>query len=158
MPSDVLRFPSDEFPTLPSISLALPINWSGAQVSGTLLAAHKNVDEGEFASNVIVRSQRVGSEVDLPAAARIVDEGISGLQDVQEIGKWLVKSGRLEGYATEFAFRDEQAGTLAQSWRVFVVAQGRVADLVEVVGSVSPARKDDFMDLRKILDSIEITI
>lgn len=158
MSSDVIQFPSNEFPAIPSISLALPMNWSGVQVPATLLAAQKKVDEGEFASNVIVRSQRVASAVDLPDAARIVDEGIAGLQDVQEIGRWLVKSAQVEGYATEFAFRDDQAGTLAQAWRVFVVKQGEIADIVEVVGSVSPARKEDFMELRKIMDSIEIRI
>ena len=155
---ETIKYPSAMFPGPSRITLQLPEGWQGVAVPSTLIAAERTVPPGEFISNVIVRSQRVGPGVTLRRAAEIADEGIDGLTDVEDIGRWLVKSDSLEGYAREFAYRDATAGTLAQAWRVFVVNYQTVTDLIEVVGSVVPSRSDDFSEVRAILDSVQIEV
>lgn len=152
-----IGFPSARYPGAPEVSLSLPASWEGAFTAGTLLSARRITGPGEFIANVAVRWQRVGAELDLPHAAKLVDAGVEDLADVQDIGRWLVTSGELRGYAREFSFRDPQAGVVAQAWRVFVVGRGEVADLVEVVGTVGVAQTEVFAQVRQILDSVSIT-
>ncbi|SDP02178.1 hypothetical protein SAMN04515671_2697 [Nakamurella panacisegetis] len=153
MSNSTIRFPSEDFPALPAVSLVLPEEWSGVVVPATVLAAHRRVDEGQFVSNVIVRTQRVENTVDLQTAAAIVDEGVASLADVQDIGRAIIETAGRNGYAREFAFRHAEAGTLAQSWRIFVVEHDGVTDLVELVGTVSPARTLDLAEIRSIMDT-----
>ena len=87
MTSEIIQFPSAAFPALPTISLALPKYWTSAIIPATLLAAERTVAEGEFRANVVVRSQRVGADVDSREAARIVDESTLTLPEFEEIGQ-----------------------------------------------------------------------
>jgi hypothetical protein len=156
MSNSTIRFPSEDFPALPTVSLALPAEWSGVVVPATVLAAHRNVDAGQFVSNIIVRTQRMENTVDLKAAAGIVDAGVASLAEVQDIGRWLIETAGRPCYAREFAYRHPEAGTLAQSWRIFVVEHDGVTDLVELVGTVAPARTVDLAEIRSIMDTAEI--
>lgn len=154
--SETIRFPSDEFPAWPAITLSLLADWSGAQVPSTLMAARRVVDEGQFMSNVIVRAQRVGHDVDLAAAAKVVDDGVAQLDQVQDIGRWLVETDGRQTYSREFAFLHPQVGTVGQAWRIFVVKHDGVTDLIELVGTVAAARTADLAEVRTIMDSVEI--
>jgi hypothetical protein len=154
--SDRIEFPSVRYPAVPAVSLALPPTWEGAHTPGTLLSARRVTPPGEFIANVVVRWQRVEAELDLPQAAKLVDDGVAGLTEVEDIGRWLVTSGELRGYAREFSFRDAAAGVLAQAWRVFRIPQGEVADLFEVVGTVGAGQTEEFLQVRTILDSVQI--
>jgi hypothetical protein len=154
--SESIRFPSEEFPSWPAIALALPEHWSGVQVASTLMAARRAVPEGQFMSNVIVRAQRVGGDVDLEAAAKVVDDGVAQLEEVEHIGRWLIETDGRQAYAREFAYRNPQVGTVGQAWRIFVVEHDGVVDLVELVGTVSAARTGDLAEVRAIMDSVEI--
>ncbi len=157
MTNETIRFPSESFPALPGISLTLPDLWSGTLVPATLLAAHRQVDEGQFISNVIVRTQRVAQSVDLAAAATIVDNGIAELAEVEDISRTVLETGGRQVYCREFAFRHPQLGTLAQAWRVIAVAHEGVTDLFELVGTIAPPRMVDLAEVRRLMDSVEIS-
>ena len=153
-----IGFPSTRYPGPPAVSLELSPSWEGGITADTLLSARRVAGPGEFIANVTVRWQRVGAELGLPQAAKLVDAGVEGLTEVQDIGRWMVTSGDLRGYAREFSFRDPRAGVLAQAWRVFVLERGEVADLVEVVGTVGAGQTDEFVQVREILDSVRIEV
>ncbi len=156
MTNETIRFPSEIFPALPGVSLTLPEYWSGTVVPATLMAAHRQVDEGQFISNVIVRTQRLGAAVDLAGAARIVDDGIAELAEVEDISRTVLESDGRPVYCREFAFRHPQLGTLAQAWRVIAVAHDGILDLFELVGTIAPARMADLGEIRQLMDSVEI--
>ena len=155
--TDRISFPSAQFPALPAISLELPAKWSGVVVPATLLAARREVDAGEFRSNVIVRSQRVDADGDLKSAAKVVDDGIAELAEVEDIGRAVVQTDGRQTYAREFAYRHPVGGTLAQSWRVLLVAHEGVTDIIELIGTVSAQRPRDLAEIRTILDSAVIS-
>lgn len=154
--SQSISYPSDEFPGWPAITVELPSLWSGTHVASTLMAARRVVDDGQFMSNVIVRAQRVGRDVDLAAAAKVVDDGVVQLEEVQDIGRSFIETAGRQAYSREFAYRHPQVGTVGQAWRIFVVEHDGVTDLVELVGTVSAARTADLAEVRAIMDSVRI--
>lgn len=153
-----ISFPSERFPAVPSVSVALPQYWECTSVPGSLLSARRMADGEGFIPNVAVRWQRAVAQVDLQGVAKLIDGGIADLSELEDVGRWLVTSGDLRGYAREFSFRDSQAGVLAQAWRVFVIDQEEIADIIEVVGTVGTAQVDEFLEVRSILDSVDIAV
>ena len=156
MTNETIRFPSASFPALPDVSLSLPDLWSGTLVPATILAAHRQVDDGQFISNVIVRTQRLAATVDLESAAKIVDDGIAELAEVENISRTMLETDGRPVYCREFAFRHPQLGALAQAWRVIAVPHDGVMDLVELVGTFAPPRMADLIEIRQLMDSVEI--
>jgi hypothetical protein len=49
-----LKYPSEQFPGPPSVTVEIPDGWSPVRVPGTLLAARRNDTGGRFAPNVVV--------------------------------------------------------------------------------------------------------
>jgi hypothetical protein len=155
--TETIKFPSDSFPGVPAVSLTLPDKWSGAVVPATVLAAVREVEAGQFVSNVIVRTQRVGSADDLGVAAAVVDAGIAELAEVEDISRTTLETDGRQVYCREFAYRHPQAGTLAQAWRVLAVRHDGVTDVFELVGTISPQRMGDLTEIRQLMDSAEIS-
>src|ERR1700709_889981 len=127
--TETIKFPSENYPGIPAVSLTLPENWSGAPVAAHAPPPVRSVDEGQFVSTAIVRTQRVVSADDLAIAAAVVDAGIAELDEVEDISRTTLETDGRQVYCREFAYRHPQAGTLAQAWRVLAVQHDGVTDI-----------------------------
>ncbi len=135
-----LTFPSDAFPALPTITVEIPDDWSAISVPGTILAAAAPETPGEFRPNVVVSVTRFSADYALDVAANAVVEKFAGLEQAHELGRDRVTVDGVEWAHIESTFVDPRVGTLVQAAHLAVIANGPVADLVQVTGSVTGAQ------------------
>jgi len=154
----VLRFPSDQFPRYPELSLAQPEGWLPLPDVGLPLALIKDVPPGEFRANVIAVISRFGAGYRIEQA---ISEVVTRLEPMPEYSEVDRDSGDILGYPgfrIEGAYRDERAGTLVQAVRLVLVDRGPVRDLVQLTGSCAGCQVEHVLSsIREIQDSLTIS-
>jgi hypothetical protein len=138
--SRTLTFPSSDAPALPIVSLDVPDDWHVLSTTAALLAAAKEVEQGEFRPNVVVSISRYGSGYTLDTAIESVIEKVRAIHGVAELGRDRPEVLGRAGFRIEFSYPDTRAGTLVQAVRLALVANGPALDLVEVTATATAAQ------------------
>lgn len=135
--SRTLTFPSSDAPALPIVSLDVPDDWHVLSTTAALLAAAKEVEQGEFRPNVVVSISRFGSGYTLAAAIASVLEQVSAIDGVTEMGRDRPEVLGRAGFRIEFSYPDPRMGTMVQAVRLALVDNGPVLDLVHVTATAT---------------------
>ncbi|MCU1678562.1 MAG: hypothetical protein JWM93_3320 [Frankiales bacterium] len=153
-----VRFPSDPFPSWPSIALDVPGSWQPVAVAGVLLAARELRSEG-FAPNVVITAVRHTIAYEPSAAVADVDAEIAKLADATMLDPIDVTIEGVPCHSRAIAYRDATAGTLAQLHVIASVANGPFLDVIHVVASCAGNAVDtDFHILQEVVSSMRISL
>jgi hypothetical protein len=138
--SRTLTFPSSDAPALPIVSLEVPDDWHVISTTAALLAAAKEVEQGEFRPNVVVSISRFGAGYTLDTAIQSVIAKVASIEGVAELGRDRPEVLGRAGFRVEFSYPDARAGTLVQAVRLALVSNGPALDLVEVTATATAAQ------------------
>jgi hypothetical protein len=138
--SRTLTFPSSDAPALPIVSLDVPDDWHVLSTTAALLAAAKEVEQGEFRPNVVVAISRFGSGYTLDTAIESVIGKVLSIEGVTELGRDRPEVLGRAGFRIEFSYPDHRVGTLVQAVRLALVSNGPALDLVEVTATATAAQ------------------
>jgi hypothetical protein len=156
-----LAFPSEEFPAQPEIKLAItlqiPQDWKALPTPGTVMAARRVAEDGNFIPNVIVRveSRPAGFEVtdaltELKAFAAKRPQGTTSKPYQAEI------DGR-QFVGCDVSWVDDKVGTVLQAHLFSAEPSGSSLELVQVTGSVGGAQaRVDYATLKAIMKSLTV--
>jgi hypothetical protein len=138
--SRTLTFPSSDAPALPVVSLDVPDDWHVLSTTAALLAAAKEVQQGEFRPNVVVSISRFGAGYTLDTAIESIIDKVGSIEGVAELGRDRPEVLGRAGFRIEFSYPDRRAGTLVQAVRLALVSNGPALDLVEVTATATAAQ------------------
>jgi hypothetical protein len=138
--SRTLTFPSSDAPALPIVSLDVPDDWHVLSTTAAMLAAAKEVEQGEFRPNVVVSISRFGSGYTLGTAIEAVIDKVSSIEGLVELGRDRPEVLGRAGFRIEFSYPDARVGTLVQAVRLALVSNGPALDLVEVTATATAAQ------------------
>jgi Probable lipoprotein LpqN len=151
-----VRFPSEQFPARPAVSLQIPAEWEPIPSPRVLVAAGaiEDPEHPEFRVNVVVTSARFEAGFTLPDAVKIVVDQFSELPELTEIGREDRVVLGIPGFRYEASYADDRVGALVQLVHVAVLDRGSVADMVQVTATCTGDQAlVQLADLRRIMDS-----
>jgi hypothetical protein len=151
--SRTLTFPSSDAPALPIVSIDVPDDWHVISTTAALLAAAKEVEQGEFRPNVVVSISRFGAGYTLDTAIQSVLEKVASIGGVAELGRDRPEVLGRAGFRIEFSYPDPRAGTLVQAVRLALVSNGPAFDLVEVTATATAAQAAQMWDEIRTIQS-----
>lgn len=154
-----VRYPSEQFPAQPTLSLDLPAKWTPLEGAGIPLAATREVKAGEFRPNVVVLITRFAAQYTLTAAIAEVTAKLEASPGYEELGRADMDVSGYPGFRVEGAFSDARVGSLMQGVRIAWIDRGPVVDLVQITVSATGSQAEEIWgELRQIQDSLRIEI
>lgn len=149
------RFPSEEFPALPSLALEVPSTWEPVPTPMAVISVAAPAEEGRFRTNVVVTISRHGDGFDLDSAEAELISRTTLLPEASDVGTARRRQGNDEAVIHEVAFLPPDAGTVIQSHLLLLVEHARGVDLIHGIGSCAADRiETDLVDLRSVLGSL----
>jgi hypothetical protein len=148
-----LTFPSSDAPALPIVSIDVPDDWHVISTTAALLAAAKEVEQGEFRPNVVVSISRFGAGYTLDTAIESVIAKVASIEGVAELGRDRPEVLGRAGFRIEFSYPDPRAGTLVQAVRLALVSNGPALDLVEVTATATATQAAQLWDEIRTIQS-----
>ena len=154
-----LSFPSERFPSPPSVSLDIPESWEPVSVPAVVLAARQREQNADFTPNVIVR---VGTRPGLDQPADAVME-LAGAMQGRE-GARIGELQHLDVAGTPFVRVDvawtDPHGIAVRQHHLFagLPREDGLQDFVHLTGSVGGVEADgDEAVVLKVLESARIS-
>jgi hypothetical protein len=158
----VLRYPSEQFPTFPSIEISTPSDWSPATVPGAVLAARADTAPGRFAPNVVVTVARYTAQFGRAEALTLLRDSLRAYPDAKIDDPFDAAFGDDRYLLVNVAYDDPAAGTLVQvhAYCAFAIGAGHEGhrDVVHVMGTCAAVdTSTDYPLLQQVMESVRVT-
>lgn len=156
--TSTVRYPSDQFPGFPPVTLNIPEGWQPISSPAVLVAAGAEPKEGEFRRNVVATAARFPAEFTLESATEVVIGKFSALPELVELGRYEGLVLGHPGVRYEASHLDEHLGALVQIVHITVIDRGDVNDLVQVTATCTGEQAQALLpELRTIVESAAST-
>lgn len=151
-------YPSDRYPSVPTVSVECPNDWEPVPASGVLMAAAAPEVPGEFRPNIVVTWARLAADY---TVERAFDDMIERYRvdkpDLEVVGTRETEVCGHPAMLCEVTFGSDDAGTLVQTSLALVVANGAVRDLMWVCGTCSATQIESALGtLRGALGTVTV--
>lgn len=148
------RFPSQEFPDVPTVEVTVPDRWSPRAAAGSLFAVILDRGADAFSPNLVVTHARHAPDYRLDESDAAIDAYVGDLAESRRIGRRVAELAGREWRIDEFAYVDEEAGTVVQIIATTLVPSPHVSDVIRLTGSaLAESALDDLPVLREIVGS-----
>lgn len=153
-----LKYPSEQFPGPPSVTVDIPDEWAPVRVPGTLLAARRSASTGKFAPNIVVRGFTRSGEFTI---GRALAE-LKGFVDDQPEGEldapFEVQIDSVPFVGVNASWTDGKVGDVVQAHLFAGARRGQVIDLIQVTGSVAgPDAEAQYGTIQEVMQTVRVT-
>ncbi|MDR0960807.1 MAG: hypothetical protein LBM23_10800 [Propionibacteriaceae bacterium] len=153
----LISYPSEQFPSLPEISVVIPQSWEFVRVEGSLMGAVSKMKEG-FHPNVVVGHSRLVSTHTQEEIAEQIKSYARTLPQVK-IGKDLrLLSQDKEWVIVSFSYVHESVGPIGQVIAAALFENHGVYDLFRITGSATPEQTEAQEQIQAIIQSVNVTV
>ena len=153
--SNLLTFPSDQFPALTPLQMSAPQGWEPLTAVGVHLGVVKPMSAGQFTPNLIVEITGFGGIYTLAQAVDLVQRNAGAAKGYKFTRREEITFAGTQGYVLDGVVPQPRGGALMQTVRLAVIDRGSVVDLVQATGTCAKAQEPlAWATLHEIADSI----
>ncbi|HET8766460.1 MAG TPA: hypothetical protein VFM86_03960 [Pedococcus sp.] len=153
-----LKYPSEQFPGPPSVTVDIPDGWSPVRVPGTLLAARRAEKGGAFAPNLVVRGFTRSAEFTIGRALAELKAFVQERPDGEMDDPFEVEIADVPFVGVNVSWTDEKVGDVVQAHLFAGARRGQVVDLIQVTGSVGgPEVESEYATVQELMQTVRVT-
>ncbi len=153
-----LKYPSEQFPGPPSITVDIPDGWSPVRVPGTLLAARRAQKGDTFAPNLVIRGSTRSAEFTIGRALAELEAFVRERPDGEMDEPFEVEIAEVPFVGVNVSWTDETVGDVVQAHLFAGARRGQVVDLIQVTGSVGgPEVEVEYSTLQQLMQTVRVT-
>jgi hypothetical protein len=154
----ILKYPSEQFPGPPSVTVEIPEEWSAVRVPGTLLAARRRVSAEKFAPNIVVRGFTRSGDFTIGRALAELRAFIEGMSEGEMDQPFELEIDEVPFVGVNVSWTDEKVGDVVQAHLFAGARRGQVVDLIQVTGSVGgPDVGEEYERLQGVMQTVRVT-
>lgn len=154
----LLKYPSEQFPGPPTISVDIPEEWSPVRVPGTLLAARRRVASEKFAPNIVVRGFTRSGEFTIGRALQELRAFVDGMSEGEMDAPFEVELDQVPFVGVNVSWTDDKVGDVVQAHLFAGARRGQVVDLIQVTGSVGgPDVGTEYERVQAVMQTVRVT-
>lgn len=135
------------------VRLTPPDGWSERTLDEASAAVVAPSIPERFTPNLVVTLVSLPADADPTAAVLAVQDARNELPEVATLGEGTFEIRGRSWFITEYAYRDERAGTVAQSVRLWVGEAGEALRLTATLGASDVAERLDVV--REVMDTVD---
>lgn len=155
----IKKFPSDDFPALPSIRVDAPAEWQSINPPDSIMALIKDKGE-EFSPNVVVSVYKVDAAFNFEQNQEQIIEYIQGLDNIHVFNNRVTKISDLDWQVVEYIFRHQQAGMLVQMQATTLLTDNDAHFAIRYTGTAVIKEEDknvDYVEIQRMLGTIRVS-
>ncbi|QDK71375.1 hypothetical protein [Lactococcus protaetiae] len=136
----IKKFPSQEFPQLPSVEIDVQEGWESQSLPNSVIALTKE-DSSSFFSNVLIDIKKVEKSYDFASNTAELQKYIQNFEKLNIFSNSLYEINDQQWKVEEFAYINQNIGALAQLVAISFIMSNDTKFMISVTGRLSFKKK-----------------